>query len=89
MLGLRLWNHPEVRITAGADQERFRRNVERLWDPGYVADILLRDGTTTSAVLIGISKTALILDRWDSSRGQPSGDPFTLAIWLVAEIAIP
>jgi hypothetical protein len=76
-----------VRIKADADGS-FRSRLEQAWDVGFVADIALVDGTECSAVLIAISSTALILDRWDRSRRGPAGDPFTLDLRSVAEVVV-
>jgi hypothetical protein len=79
-----------IRIEYGGDSDgSFRSRLEQAWDVGFVADITLSDGTQCSAVLIGLSSNALILDRWDPSRHAPAGDPFTLALDSVAEIVVP
>jgi hypothetical protein len=78
----------QVRIRADADGS-FRSRLEKAWEAGFVADITLVDGTECSAVLIAMSSTALILDRWDRSRRAPAGDPFTLELRSVAEVVVP
>ena len=79
-----------VRIkSAGGTDVTFRSRLEQAWDVGLVADITLMDGTECSAVLIAMSSTALILDRWDRSRHAPAGDPFTLELRSVAEVVVP
>lgn len=79
----------EVRIKRQGDGAEFRSDLMRNWDPGYVADITLVDGTEVAGVLIGISNSALILDRWDSDIRAPAGDPITLDLRLVAEVVVP
>ena len=59
---------------------RFGPGLRQAWETGFVADITLVDGDTEcSAVLIAMSSTALILDRWDGSRRAPAGDPSHLS----------
>ncbi|HEY2565756.1 MAG TPA: hypothetical protein VGI44_18755 [Acidimicrobiales bacterium] len=79
----------EVRIKRRGDDAEFRSELVQNWDPGYVADITLVDGTVVAAVLIGISNSALILDRWDSDSRSPADDPFTLDLMAVAEVVVP
>ncbi len=43
------------------------------WDVGVVADITLTDGSQCSGVLIGLSSSASILDRWVDTRRAPGG----------------
>jgi hypothetical protein len=76
-------------IKAESDQTLFIRELQVHCDAGMVADIALIDGTSTTGVLIGVSSTALILDRWDEQARRPAGDPFTLALDLVAKVVIP
>lgn len=78
----------EVHIRSDGDNDEFRRRLERSWVVGFVADISLVDGTEVSAVLIGISSSALILDRWDGVVRAPAGDPFTLEYAVVAEVSV-
>lgn len=78
----------QVRIKADADGS-FRSRLEQALEVGFVADTTLADGTECSAVLIAMSSTALILDRWDRSRRAPTGDPFTLELRSVAEVIVP
>jgi hypothetical protein len=59
------------------------------WDVEGVADITLTDGSQCSGVLIGVSSSASILDRWDDTRRAPAGDPFTLDLAAVAVVVIP
>jgi hypothetical protein len=75
--------------SAGSTDATFRRRLEQVWDIGLVADITLTDGTECSAVLITMSSTALILDRWDRSGHGPAGDPFTLELRSIAEVVVP
>ncbi|HVX20665.1 MAG TPA: hypothetical protein VHB02_04895 [Acidimicrobiales bacterium] len=58
-------------------------------DYAYVCDISLRDGTELSVVLVGISSTTLVLDRWDDQGQQPAGDPFTLDLATIQQVVIP
>ncbi len=79
-----------VRIKFGGGTDvMFRSRLEQAWDVGFVANVTLMDGTEFSAVLIGVSSTALILDRWDRSRHAPAGDPFTLELRSVSEVVVP
>jgi hypothetical protein len=79
-----------VRIkSAGETDATFRSRLELAWDVGFVADLILVDGSECSAVLIAMSATALILDRWDQHRRVPAGDPFTLELCTVAEVVVP
>lgn len=78
----------EARINCDQDVERFRDTLEQSWEPGFVADIFTIDGQVISAVLIVISRTSLILDRWDCLTGTPAGDPFTLNLRTVSEIVV-
>lgn len=79
-----------MRIKSDGDADStFRSRLEQAWDIGLVADITLTDGTECSAVLIAMSWTALILDRWDRIRQAPAGDPFTLELRSVAEVVVP
>ena len=77
-----------IKSSGGADLT-FQSRLEKAWEVGFVGDITLTDGTECSAVLIAMSSTALILDRWDSSRRGPTGDPFTLELSSVAEVVVP
>jgi len=80
----------QVRIKSGGWTDvSFRFRLEQAWDVGLVADVTLMDGTECSAVLIAMSSTALILDRWDRSRHAPAGDAFTLELRSVAEVVVP
>ena len=80
----------QVRIKSGGGTDiSFRPRLEQGWEVGLVANLTLMDGTECSAVLIGVSSTALILDRWDRSRHAPAGDPFTLDLGSVAEVVVP
>lgn len=65
------------------------RALQPLCDLGYICDFTLRDGTEASAVLVGISSTALILDRWDDLRHRPAGDPFVLELAAVRRVVVP
>ncbi len=67
----------------------FRSRLGHAWDVGFVADITLTDGTECSVVLVAMSSTALILDRWKQSRHGPAGDPLTLDLGSVAEVVVP
>jgi len=79
-----------VRIkSAGSSHVTFRSRLEQSWDVGFVADITLMDSTECSVVLIAMSSTALILDRWDRSRRAPAGDHFTLESRSVAGVVFP
>jgi hypothetical protein len=75
--------------SAGVSDVTFRTRLEQAWDVGLVADITLMDGTECSALLIEMSSTALILDRWDEFLNAPAGDPFTLEFREVTEVVIP
>jgi hypothetical protein len=66
-----------------------RSELERLCDDGLVADLILQDGTITSGVLLGISSTSLILDRWDENRHRPAGDPIVIAFSEVTRVVVP
>lgn len=78
----------EVRIKREGNSAGFRSDLERDWDPGYVADVALADGVVLSAVLIGISSSALILDRWDSDTRAPTDSPFTVDLAAVTEVVV-
>jgi hypothetical protein len=41
------------------DPERARSQLRDLCDRGFVADLMLHDGTSISGVLIGVSSTSL------------------------------
>jgi hypothetical protein len=77
-----------IRYHVGHDRSSKRR-LEEGWEVGLVANIVLLDGRNCSAVLIGISSTALILDHWDKSRRGPAGNPFTLDLTSVVEVKVP
>jgi hypothetical protein len=76
-------------IKAGTNLADLVKQLQPFCDAGMVADIDLIDGTRTTGVLIGVSSSALILDRWDEQARRPAGDPFTLALDLVLEVVIP
>jgi hypothetical protein len=84
----RMHDESDSVIKAGSDLVPFIREIQAYCDAGMVADIDLIDGTSTTGVLIGVSSTALILDRWDGQAHRPAGDPFTLALELVAKVVI-
>lgn len=75
-------------IKAGTDLSQFVKELQPYCDAGMVADLDLIDGTRTTGVLIGVSSSALILDRWDGQARRPAGNPFTLALDLVSEVVI-
>jgi hypothetical protein len=76
-------------IKVGTDLSQLVRDLQPYCDAGMVADVDLIDGTSTTGVLIGVSSSALILDRWDGRARRPAGNPFTLALDMVAEVVIP
>jgi hypothetical protein len=76
-------------IKAGTDRSQLVQELLPFCDAGMVADIDLVDGTSTTAVLIGVSSSALILDRWDGQAVRPASNPFTLALDLVSQVVIP
>jgi hypothetical protein len=78
-----------VRITAHGGVEKFRLQLGKFWNVGFVADVSLIDGSVVPAVLIAISSTALILDRWDIPNRAPAGDPLTLALAVMTEVNVP
>jgi hypothetical protein len=49
-------------LRAGADLQESARELQPLCDVGMACDFTLRDATCRSAVLIGASSTALIVD---------------------------
>jgi hypothetical protein len=75
--------------SSGCDAQSFKLRLGEAWDVGMVGDVTLSDGSSCSGVLIGISSTALILDRWDSDTRRPAGDPFTPTLSSVAEVSVP
>ena len=76
-------------IRASNDRSDLIRQLQLICDVGVVADITLIERPTTTGVLIGVSSTALILDHWDGQTRRPAGDPFTLDLDSVFEVAIP
>jgi hypothetical protein len=72
-----------------SDVRRARADLQLLCDRGYVADIGLVDGSEVSAVLIGLSSTSLILDRWDSDHRRPAGDPFVMELSRISVLQVP
>ena len=50
-------------------------------DVGVVADITLTDGSQCSGVLIGLSSSASILDRWVDTRSSSGRGIPSLSIW--------
>ncbi|HVX20447.1 MAG TPA: hypothetical protein VHB02_03795 [Acidimicrobiales bacterium] len=63
--------------------------LQPLCDHGFVCDLILRDGTQVSAVLIGVSSTALIADHWDTDQRRPAGDPFVVDLATVRRVVVP
>ena len=78
---------PEERIAVGDDPASALAQLQAM--AGLVTDITLSDDTRVSAVLIGVSSSALILDSWDDVRHRPSGDPFVLNIEEVKCLVFP
>ena len=76
-------------VKAGTDLTKLVQELLPFCDAGMVADIDLVDGTSITAVLIGVSSSALILDRWDGKSLRPASNPFTLALDLVSQVVIP
>ena len=65
------------------------RELQPLCDAGCACDLTLHDGTELAAVLVGVSSTALILDRWDSRHQGPAGDPFTVGLAALRRVVVP
>lgn len=63
--------------------------IQPLCDAGYVADLTLRDGSVRTVLLIGVSTTALIVDRWDAQLHRPANDPSTVHLAEVARVVVP
>jgi hypothetical protein len=75
-------------LQTGADLSDLVRELQPLCDLGLVCDITLRDATEASAVLIGVSSTALVLDHWDDERRRPAGDPYTLPLAAIDRLVV-
>jgi hypothetical protein len=76
-------------VKAGAELSGLIGQLQPFCDSGTVADITLTNGPPTTGVLLGVSSTTLILDRWDERAHRPAGDPFSLDLDSVAEVVIP
>jgi|SRR5580704_9617439 hypothetical protein len=55
---------------------------------GYAADIDLHGGTKLCGVIVAVSTTSLIIERWDSVIHATNGELSTVAIDSVARISI-
>jgi hypothetical protein len=79
----------ETVIKVETDLLQLVREIQPFCDAGMVADIGLTDGSEVAVVLIGVSSSALIVDRWDDQTRGPAGDPFTLALDVISQAVIP
>jgi hypothetical protein len=69
--------------TEGFRADQLERHV------GYVADIDLHGGTKLCGVIVAVSTTSLIIERWDSTIHATNGELSTHAIDSVARISLP
>ncbi len=67
----------------------WERELQPLCDAGMMAELKFLDGTTTSAVLVGVSSDVLIVDHWDRYRAGGVGQPFTVLLAAVESILVP
>jgi hypothetical protein len=81
-------DEPSV-VEMSGDPYRAGIELQRLADLGYVVDLMLQDGTVTSGVLVGVSSTGLILDRWDGEQHCPVGDPIVIDLSEVQRVIVP
>lgn len=79
---------PEI-LVAGTDPRELVHQLQPLCDLGLVCDVTMRDATAVSAVLVGVSSTALIVDRWDSTERRPAGDPYVMPLAAIDRVAVP
>jgi hypothetical protein len=75
-------------IEAGPNLATLVRELQPFCDAGCVCDFTLRDGTNASAILVGISSTSLIVDRWDAARRQPAGDPYVMPLTTIDRVVV-
>ena len=82
-------DEPPVVIEADGNLSTLMSALQPLCDLGQVCDFTLRDGTEWSAVLVGVSSTGLIVDRWDGDNRRPAGDPHVLELTAIQRIIVP
>jgi hypothetical protein len=80
------WLEPTEVIEAGHPgfaQQRLERYV------GYVADMILLDGSQLSGTIVAVSATCLIIECWNSTTHETNGDLSTVAIDTLQRVSIP
>lgn len=82
-------DEPEVIDCRGVARCDLVARIQTLCDLRQVADFVQDDQSVLSGVLLGVSPSAVIIDRWDDSAHRPAGDPMT--IWLddLMELRVP
>jgi hypothetical protein len=80
---------PQILKPAGTDPHELVRELQPLCDVGMVCDFTLRDASCRSAVLIGVSSTAVIVDGWDEEQRRPAGEPYVLALDTIDRVTVP
>ena len=55
---------------------------------GYAVELKLQNGSAVSAVVVAVSESALILNRWDDREHCPVSDPFVIETSEVQTISI-
>jgi hypothetical protein len=63
--------------------------IQPLCDLGFVVDFVLDDGSCLSGVLLGVSSSALIVDRWDGHAHRPAGEPAVVDLDELVMIRVP
>jgi hypothetical protein len=56
---------------------------------GMVVDLALTDGSKLTGVVLGVSPTAVILDRWGEAEGGPAGDPIVCDLAEIVTVDVP
>jgi hypothetical protein len=76
-------------IEVASDLDGARKVLVGLCDHGFVSDFELEDGSSGTYVLIGVSSSALIVDKWDSDLHRPASDPCVIELSAVRRIVVP
>lgn len=62
------------------------QELQPLCDDEVVAEVALIDGTRRMGVLLGVSSSRLVLDRWDPERRDRVGKPFVVDLASIVNV---